>query len=713
VSAILETPPSREFNRRSFLKVTALAGGGLMLGSYFNLGMSVAEAAPGGGGQRLNPNAFIKIAPNGAVTIISKNPEIGQGIMTSLPMLIAEELDVPWSSVTVEQGDLNTIYGGQNAGGSTAIPQNFMPMRQLGATGRALLVQAAAQQWGVDPSVCTTKDGWVYDAPSGKKRLSYGELATAAAALPLPPADSVKLKAQKELKILGTRVSGVDNPKVVTGKPLFGIDVKVPGMVYANYTKCPTFGGTPVSANLDEIKKMPGVKDAFILPAAPGMNAGVAIVADSTWRMISAVGKLTVQWDLGPNVSQSSDDFAKQAAALGADMSSVTYPEGAKVVEGVYEFPYLSHSTLESMNTTALYKDGALELWVPTQSPGGAQRSASDVAKAAGVTASKVSVHIMRSGGGFGRRGITDYAAEATAIALKMEGTPVKLMWMREQDMQQDFYRPGGWHFMKGAVGTDGKILGWNDHFVGVTGSSFRSGEFPIVTVKSSTVTSGVPTGPWRAPGDNANYWATQSFLDELAAAANRDPLQVRLELLGAGNIRNYSNTRMMGVLQLAADKAGWGKQLPRGQGQGISFAFSHQGYVAVVADVTVSQDGNLKVNKLTAAVDVGPIVNLSGAEAQVQGAMTDGLGAALFLGVTVEKGGIKESNFDEYPLIRLPDAPATEVHFVPGDYSVAPTGLGEPALPPTAGAVCNAVYAAIGKRIRTLPISKTDLKWS
>jgi isoquinoline 1-oxidoreductase beta subunit len=712
MSSLLETPPSREFNRRSFLKVTALAGGGLMLGSYFNLGISTAEAARGGGGPQLNPNAFIKIAPNGAVTIIAKNPEIGQGIMTSLPMLIAEELDVPWSSVIVEQGDLNNIYGGQNAGGSTAIPQNFMPMRQLGATGRALLVQAAAQQWGVDAGECTTANGTVLHAASGKKA-GYGELATAAAALPLPAAGGIKLKAQKDLKILGTRVSGVDNPKVVTGKPLFGIDVKVPGMLYANFTKCPTFGGTPVSANLDEIKKMPGVKDAFILPAAPGMNAGVAIIADSTWRMISAVEKLSVQWDLGPNVSQNTDDFAKQAADLGSDMSAITFPDGAKVVEGAYAFPYLSHSTLEPMNTTALYKDGALELWVPTQSPGGAQRSASDVANAAGVTASKVSVHIMRSGGGFGRRGNTDYAAEATAIALKVEGTPVKLMWMREQDMSQDFYRPGGWHFMKGAVGADGKIIGWNDHYVGMTGSSFRAGEFPIVTVKSSTITSGVPTGPWRAPGDNANYWATQSFLDELAVAAGRDPLQVRLELLAAGNIRNYSNTRMMGVLQLAADKAGWGKKLPRGQGQGISFAFSHQGYVAVVADVTVSQDGVLKVNKLTAAVDVGPIVNLSGAEAQVQGAMTDGLGAAMFLSVTVEKGGIKESNFDEYPLIRIPDAPATEVHFVPGDYSVAPTGLGEPALPPTAGAVCNGIYAAIGKRIRTLPISKTDLKWS
>jgi len=713
MNAVQEPPPSLELNRRSFLKVSALAGGGVMLGSYLRLGVSTAEAAagrgPGGGGAAVKPTALVKIAPNNAVTIISKNPEIGQGIMTSLPMLIAEDLDVAWSSVTVEQGDLNASYGRQNAGGSTAIPDNFLQMRQLGASLRAMLVSAAAQKWSVDAGECTTAAGTVIHQASGKKA-TYGELAAAAAELPVPAANTVRLKAEKDFTILGTRIGGVDNPKVVTGAPLFGIDVKVPGMVYANLTKCPTFGGSPVSANLDEVKKLPGVRDAFIVTPRGGA-AGVAIVADSTWHAMSAAGKLKVEWNYGPNVGQSSDSFTEQAAKLGMADNAAAYPADAKVIQGSYSYPYLSHATLEPQNTTALYKeDGSLEIWCPTQSPNGAQSSA---AGGAGVQAANVKVHITRSGGGFGRRGDTDYAAEAAAIAVKLPGVPVKLTWTREQDMQGDRYRPGAWHFFNGAVDNNGKLLGWNDHFVGVTRASGGPGEFPGVVSTNSTVPSGVPVGAWRAPGDNGNYWASQSFVDELAHAGGRDPLEFRLELLSSGNIRNYTAARMQGVLKLAADKAGWGKKLPRGQGQGISFAFSHRGYVAIVADVEVSQAGDLKVNKLTAAVDVGAIVNLSGAEAQVQGAMIDGLGAARFLSLTIEKGGVKESNFDEYPLIRIPDSPAIEVHFVHGDYNAAPTGLGEPALPPTAGAVCNAIFAATGKRVRSLPISKEDLKWS
>ncbi len=712
MSALLEPPPApppaRELDRRSFLKVSALAGGGLMLGSYLRLGVATAEAARGGfgGGGPLNPNAFVKITPDGAVTIVSKNPEIGQGIKTSLPMHIAEELDVPWSSVTVEQADVSPIFQGQNAGGSTATQTNYTPMRQMGAAARAMLIAAAAQQWGVPAGECTTDSGTVLHAASGKKA-TYGELATAAAAMPVPAAASLTLKDPKDWKILGTRVSGVDNPKIVTGQSLFGIDVIQPGMLHANLVKCPVFGGTVTEANvnLDEIKKMPGVKDAFLL-SGNGITPGVAIVADSTWRAISAGNALKAAWDEGSGVSQNSPGFAEQALALGKsnppDTSSL--PAGAKTVEGAYYFPYLSHATLEPMNTTALFKNGAMEVWVPTQSP----------------NAGWGTVHIRRSGGGFGRRLKTEYASEAMAIARRFEGTPIKLTWTREQDMMHDSYRPAAWHFFNGSV-SGGKIVAWNDHFVGMTGAGFGGGVFPDgfvpgANIQSSTVQCSIPQGAWRAPNDNGNAWAVHSFFDELAYAAGRDPVELRLEMLsagGGGGRGGMSAQRMAGAVQLAAQKAGWGKKLPKGQGQGIAFYYSHAGHVAVVADVNVTPDGVLTVDKLTAGVDVGPILNVSAAENQVQGAMIDGLGAGWFLEITIDQGRAEQNNFDEYPLITIADAPkAVEVHFAPAGNN-GPTGLGEPALPSTLPAVCNAIFAATGKRIRSLPISKQDLKWS
>jgi len=708
MNAIPEPPPSLELNRRSFLKVTALAGGGMMLAGYLRMGTADALAqSAGGAAANFVPNAFISISPDGLVAIISKNPEIGQGMKTSLPMLIAEDLDVSWDKVTVYQGDFNTaaygsqtVGGPQNASGSNGTPQNYMPMRRVGAAARAMLVQAAAQTWNVPESECTTGNGTVFHQASGKK-LGYGELTAKAATLTPPDMNSVALKDNKDIKILGTRIGGVDNPKLVTGQPLFGIDVKQPGMLHANYVKCPVNGGSPVSANLDEVKKLPGVKDAFIIPAATGLKGGVAIVADSTWNAMSAANKLKVVWDEGANANQSSDSFAKQALAAGEAGNAPTYPADAKVLSATYNFPYVSHATMEPMNATALAKaDGTVEVWAPIQNPGAAK----------GAT----TLHIMRSGGGFGRRLSGEYATEAMAIAQKFPGIPVKLTWTREQDISNDLFRPAGWHFFKGAVGADGKIAGWSDRFVPVQGASFGNNEFPNLTVQSAPpIQTGVATGPWRSPNDNANFWATQSFLDELAHASGRDVLQFRLDLLASDNIRAYDTKRMMAVVKLAGDQAGWGKQLPKGQGMGIAFTFSHRGYVAIVAEVTVTQAGELTVNKMTAGVDVGPVVNLSAAENQVQGGMIDGLSTAWLPKITFDKGRPVQSNFDDYNLIRINQAPATAVHFVKGDYNVAPTGLGEPALPPAAPAVCNAIFAATGKRIRSLPFSEEDLKWS
>jgi len=708
---------SRPLDRRSFIKASALAGGGLLLGEYINFGTGTATAQTGTAGTipaDFSPNAFVRVTPTGAVAIISKNPEIGQGMKTTLPMIIADELDVPWSSVTVYQGDLNAAaYGGpaaggaQSAGGSNGIPNNYTAMRRLGAVGRAMMVQAAAQQWDVPVAECTTEAGVVLHKASNRKA-TYGDLASHAATLPAPDINSVPLKDPKDFKIIGQRISGVDNPKLVTGQPLFGIDVKLEGMLYANYTKCPVFGGSPVSANLEEVKKLPGVKDAFMIAGGNGLKAGVAIVATSTWNAMSAANKLKVEWNEGATAGQSSANIAQQAAALAAGDPALTgFPENTKVIESVYHFPYISHATLEPQNATVMYKDGNAEIWAPTQSPGGARAP----------NAAQATVHIMRSGGGFGRRLQNDYVSEAAAIAEKFPGVPIKLTWTREQDFGGDVYRPAGWHFFKGAVGPDKRFLVWNDHFVGVQGANFTpnfpNGFIPNVNVNSSTVQTGVPTGAWRAPNDNANFWAVHSFFDEMAHAAGRDRVELHLELLATGENRAFSSARMSGVVKLAAEKSGWGKKLPKGQGQGIAFSFSHRGYVAIVAEVTVSQDGTLKVNKMTAGVDVGPVVNRSAAENQVQGGMIDGLGSAWLCKITIDKGRPQQINFDDYNLIRITDAPELAVHFIEGDYTIGPTGLGEPALPPSLAAVTNAIFAATGKRIYTLPISEQDLKWS
>ncbi len=726
MSAVLEPPPCRELDRRSFLKISALAGGGLVIGTYLDFGTAPAEAAAGGFGGAAtppDPNVFIKISPDGKVALMAPNSEMGQGAKTALPMIIAEELDVPWSSVSVYQADLNPAYGSQSAVGSQSTQGNYTRLRQAGAMARAMLIAAAAQKWGVPESECSAAQGIVTHTPAGQTA-TYGELAAAAALLPVPA--NPPLKDPKNFKLLGTRVPGVDNAKIVTGQPLYGIDQKQPGMLYAAYVKCPVFGGQPVSANLDEVKKLPGVKDAFLLGNLGSLTPGVAIVADSTWHAFSAGQKLTVQWDNGAGVNQGSDDYAKQADALGQS-APVTPADGARNLTAVYHYPFLAHATLEPQNCTALFKNGVMEMWCPTQVPSAGQRL---VTAGLGLAASNVVVHVTRVGGGFGRRGSNEFSLEVAAIAQKFAGTPIKLTWMREHDMQHDNYRSNGWHYFNATVDGSGKVVALADHFVKIQGQvGGYAGGFPFASVPGSNVQQSqipgnIPTGYWRAPGDNGNCWAVQCFVDELAHAAGRDPLGFQVDLLaaqpaapaaggrggrGGGSI---SSQRMNAVIKLAAEKAGWGKQLPRGQGQGFAISSTNGACVAVIAEVTVTHAGNLHVDRLVAAVDAGLIVNLSSAENQVQGAMIDGLGAAWFLKVTIANGQVEQDNFDEYPLLSMPDAPTVvEAHFI--STTAAPTGLGEPALPPTAPAVCNAIFAATGKRIRTLPISGEDLKWS
>ena len=728
-------------DRRDFLRVTAVAGGGVLLGAYSVRSAGAGVLAGSEPAADFALNVFIRITPDNLVTIISKNPEIGQGIKTSLPMIVAEELDVAWENVRVEQAPLDTErFTAQSAFGSTATRTNYDNMRRTGAAARHMLVAAAAEMWGVPASALTTAAGVVTHRTSGRST-TYGELADRAVAITPPDLAGVALKDPKDFKILGTRVPGVDNLAIVTGKPLYGIDVTLPGMKYAVFEKCPVFAGKAVSANLDEILAEPGVRHAFIVAGGDsltGLLDGVAIVADSWWQASQARRKLRVDWSEGAHADDSSAGFAAQAATMSKSTpEDISPPDGdpdaalagaAQVVEAEYFYPFIAHATLEPQNCTAHFHDGRLDMWTPSQNP---QRGRGVVASTLGIDESAITVHITRSGGGFGRRGSSDYVVEAAAIA-KEVGVPVKLLWSREDDMRHDFYRPAGFHYLKGGLDADGKVVAWKNHFVtfGTNGRPARTAnlsatKFPARFVPNfglgkSIIPFNVPTGFLRAPGSNGLAFVMQSFIDELAHAAGIDPVRFRNDLLDSyrepagGGGRSLDPARMRGVLDMVAEKSGWGRtRLPQGTGRGVAFHFSHRGYFAEVVEASVSNSGAVSVNKVWVAGDIGSqIVNLSGAEAQVQGSVLDGIAQALGQEITIDRGRTVQSNFHDFPLLRLTQAsPEIEVHFLRSD--VAPTGLGEPALPPVVPALCNAIFAATGKRIRSLPLSKHDLRWA
>jgi len=729
-------------DRRSFLKLATIAGGGLVLGHYIlpSAGAEAGQPDEGTVAGEFIPNAFIRIAPDGSVTVYSARPEVGQGIKTSLPMVVAEELGADWRSVSVVSAPLDAVFGPQSAGGSTSTPTSYMAMRRMGATARTMLVEAAAETWGVPAGECTASDGMVRHAASGRS-MKFGDLVAKASSLSVPDEASVRLKNPRDFTLVGSRVGGVDNPKVVTGAPLFGIDQKRPGMVYAVYEKSPVWGARPLSANLDDVKSLPGVRDAFIIDRTvpegqlTGLVPGVAIVADSTWAAFSARKELQVQWEPGRFPKSSWDDFARQAQDLakaeqGSPAAEETRRDGdidkafagaARVVEAEYSYPFISHANLEPQNCLAHVQGDRAEIWAPTQNPGAAREL---VAQVLGVAPENVRVNITRIGGGFGRRLDSDPTAEAAAISQRM-GVPVKLTWDRTDDMQHDHYRPGGFHFLKGAVDSQGSLSAWRSHHVSF-GSNLGADDYPARFVPNylllnSKLKNGIPQGPWRAPGSNTYAWIICSFLDELAHAAGKDPVAFNLALLGSADVvpgtgpggHPYNAARMRSVVKLVAEKSGWGKSLPRGKGMGLGYYFSHQGYIAEVAEVTVSPTGILKVDRVVAAVDVGSqIVNLSGAENQVQGSINDGLSAAWRQELSIRRGRVVQGNLNEYPMLRMPDAVRQiEIHFLKSNYP--PTGLGEPALPPLAPAVSNAIFAATGIRVRQFPISRTDLSWS
>jgi isoquinoline 1-oxidoreductase subunit beta len=727
---LLPMPRIRAISRREFLRYGG-AGGGLILAACWASNRAYAANDPVTESE-FAPNAFLRISADNSILIYAKGPEIGQGIKTAFPMIVAEELDADWSLVRVEQALVEPeIYGSQSAGGSRSIPNNWDLLRRAGAVARTMLVTAAANQWNVPPEACSTRESVVTHQGTGR-RATYGELASAAAALPVPADGEIALKQRKDYRLLGRRIGGVDNKQVVTGQPLFGIDQVLPGMVFAVYEKSPAYGATVANANLEEVRTLPGVIDAFVVAGDTSGDAppGVVIVAKSTWAAFSAKAKLKVTWnDTAASADSWSGAIAKaqslhrtrgdQTIVSSGDVDAA-YRSASRSIDALYTCPFAAHAPLEPQNTTAWYRDGGIEMWTPGQT---ADRGRAMVAKMLGVPVARVIVHQTRVGGGFGRRLMVDYMAEAALVAQRVKG-PVKLVWTREDDMTHDYYRVGGFHSFRGAVDDHGKLSAWEEHFVTfsadgknpVAGGGLNADEFPAPLLTNVHVTQtmlplGTRCGPWRAPGDCTKAFAVQSFLHELAVTANRDHRDFLIDILGeprwlAPQTDRALNTgRAIGVIKLATEKAGWGRKLPKGRALGLAFHFCHAGHVAQVAEVSVSQSKRITVHRVTVACDIGPLVNLSGAEHQMYGAVCDGLSTMMALEITFEGGRIAQRNFGDYKLLRMPNAPHVDAYFIQSDFP--PTGAGEPSFPPVAPAICNAIYNATGHRVRTLPLSK------
>ncbi|MBD2702144.1 xanthine dehydrogenase family protein molybdopterin-binding subunit [Spirosoma sp. BT702] len=705
-------------SRRSFLKVAAATGGGLILGfnwSDSEAAMSSASSI-GTSAAGVDFNSYLSIDPQGVITILSPNPEVGQGIKTAFPIIVAEELDADWTKVVVEQAPLDTKkFERQVAGGSGSIPHSWKRLRVAGATARLMLVEAAAKRWSVPAVECKTSKGFVTHQASNR-RLSYGELATEAAKIPVPT--DVPLKEKKDYTLIGTTVKNVDNPKIITGKPLFGLDFYREGMLFAMLQR-PAFGYKLKSVNTEAIKSMPGIVNVVTF------DNNVAVVGKSTWQVKKAKDALKIEWEKADALESTADHNRLFKEMLDSSEATVRRKDGdvetafknaAKVVKSEYQCPFLPHNPLEPMNFFAHVRADGAELVGPTQTP---ELARNETAKLLGIAPEKVTVQLTRMGGGFGRRLKADYVLEAVNVS-KLVNAPVKLIWTREDDMTGGSYRPAVRYRFEAALDAQGMMIGYKLRGVSINaGNATREDNFPSGAVDNLLIDSvdhksPITTGPWRAPITNFLAFAEQSFLDEVAQAAGKDPVQFRLELLEkakqkpAGAIK-YDIDRMKGVIELAAEKSGWGKKKGADGkllAQGFSVYFSHRSYVAQVGEV-VMQKGKPVLQKVYSAADCGVVVNQSGAQQQVRGCVVDGIGHAMYGKITFKDGVPEQKNFNEFRLIRLAEVPEVEVHFV--ENNIEPTGLGEPSLPPAGAAVANAIFKATGKRLRSQPFIEQD----
>ncbi|HEX5764225.1 MAG TPA: molybdopterin cofactor-binding domain-containing protein [Woeseiaceae bacterium] len=726
--------------RRHFLQVSLTASGALLLGLKLPLDVRAANAS--------DLNAFVRIEPGGATIIGVSQPDMGQGMYTTMSMLIAEEMDADWSRVTTrqlplmlkrdDQGQMAWKFVPQGAGGSTSVVDLYRPLREFGAEARQLLVRAAAAEWQVPAGEITTEPGMVIHRQSNR-RAAYAELASRAAAL--EPGDRVpELKAPANFRLIGKQVVPKAVREVVSGRTRYGIDVQLPGMRHAVIARCPYFDGTLKEFDDSEARKVKGVLDVVSIagppPGAPAtiLAPGVAVVAESTWAAIKGRNALKIRWNEGPHHEETTAAFdARCQAELDTGEGEVVRDDGdfaavldasSRSITQRYRLPYAHHATMEPQNCYADCRDDRCTVIGPMQMPSSASRL---VAELTGLDRMAIDVQMTRIGGGFGRRLTSDYAAEAVLVS-KAAGVPVKVTWTREDDMAHDFLRPGGWHELTAALGEDGMPKAWRHRVASPSKYYRREGEklseseiyiddppaglVEHVRYEYLPMQSGAWRGSWRAPAHTANAFTVQSFIDELAQATGQDPLEYRLRMLGERRELPYSNHggptwnpgRLAEVLRVAAREAGWGREMPSGEGLGIAGHFTFGGYAAWVAHVKVDRDGKLTVRRLTGAVDCGLAVNPNGIRAQMEGGACDALSTALGEELTIEGGRHRETNFHQYRLMRIDQAPRSiDVHIVQG--ADEPAGLGEPPVPPLAPALTNAIFAATGRRIRHLPV--------